>query len=88
MIPEFFLTFASDGPVRVQVKFKGHDGLVSDRTMYPREIEAIVSSDDDSFLKRMTFDDWPFEIYRYEIDPLKNVMTIRARPLKEEAAAG
>jgi len=47
--------------------------------MEPSEIIQIVSPDGGEFRKMMTFDEWPFEVYKYEIDPIKNTLTIRAR---------
>jgi hypothetical protein len=78
-LSEYLLLFSNRGETKVQVKFKNFDGFVATQTMAPSEIVRLVSEENGKFLKTMTFDEWPFEIYRYEIDPIRNTLTIRAR---------
>lgn len=76
---EYFLLFSNSGKTKIQVKFKDFDGTVATRAMEPSEIVQLISPENGEFLTMMTFDEWPFEIYKYEIDPIKNTLTIRAR---------
>nr|WP_320135622.1 hypothetical protein [uncultured Amphritea sp.] len=78
-IKEYLHLFSNNGPIKVQVKFKDHNGYVATQTMNPIEINELISSNTDMFITQMTFDDWLFEIYKYEIDPIKKIVTIRAK---------
>ncbi len=78
-VKEYLHLFSNNGPVKVQVKFKDHDGSVATQTMNPIEINELILSSGNKFRTQMTFDDWLFEIYKYEIDPIKNIITIRAK---------
>ena len=79
MLPEYLSLFSQSGPVKVAVKISGHDGRISQLSMSPNEINKLLSESSEGFISQMTFDGWPFEIYKYEIDPGKNTLTIRAR---------
>lgn len=79
MLSEYLSLFSNTGPITICVRFKNFDGKVADQTMKAHEIVKIVSPQSDSFAKSMTFDEWPFEVYKYEIDPIKNLLTILAR---------
>ncbi len=76
---EYLLLFSNEGATKVQVKFKDFDGTVVTQSMEPREIVRLVSPENGKFMTSMTFDEWPFEVYKYEIDPIKDIVTIRAR---------
>lgn len=76
---EYLSLFSNRGPIKVQVKFKDFDGYVANRAMQPDEIRRILSPETGEFLRLMTFDEWPFEVYKYEIEPIKNKLTIHAR---------
>ena len=78
-VKEYLDLFSNNGAVKVQVKFKDHDGSVATRTMNPIEINKLISSSGNKFIAQMTFDDWLFQVYKYEIDPIKNIITIRAK---------
>jgi hypothetical protein len=52
--------------------------------MKPQELAALVAVDSAGFLPRMTFDDHPYAIRKYEIDPVKNKLTIFARKKSDE----
>ncbi|MCX2781521.1 hypothetical protein OQJ46_00775 [Microbulbifer thermotolerans] len=78
-VKEYLNLFSNNGLVKVQVKFKDHDDSVATQTMNPIEINELISSSGKEFITQMTFDDWLFEIYKYEIDPIKNIITIRAK---------
>lgn len=76
---ELFSPRSGAGTISVEVKFKDHDGRISDLKMSAREIEKIINPDDGEFYREMRFDDWLFDIYKYQIDPIKKKMTIMAR---------
>ena len=77
---EYHGLFADDeGPVEVRVKFNDQPARIPDKRMHPDEIRKLVSWDSNGFLLRMTFDDHAYEIDKYEIDPIKNRLTIHAR---------
>jgi hypothetical protein len=83
-LTEFLCLFSNSGATKIQVKFKDFDGRVATQRMEPSEISQIISPDNGEFLTTMTFDEWPFEVYKYEIDPIKNTLTIRARKQRIE----
>ncbi len=68
--------------MNIEVKFLDHDGYIPPKSMWPNEVIKLLSADTHSFLKEMTFDEWSFEIVKYEIDPVKNTLVIRARKAK------
>lgn len=78
-VNEYLCLFSNRGATKIQVKFKDFNGTVATQTMEPSEIIQLVSPDGGEFRKMMTFDEWPFEVYKYEIDPFKNTLTIHAR---------
>jgi hypothetical protein len=45
--------------------------------MDPEEITQIIHNG--KFYTQMSFDEWPFEVYKYEIDPIKNKLIIKVR---------
>lgn len=76
---EYLLLFSNQGPITVQVKIKNFDGKVANQSMQPNEIRRILSPETGEFIRLMSFDELPLEIYKYELDPIKNLLTIRAR---------
>lgn len=79
-MPEYLLLFSQSGSVDVRVEFEGHGAQMPNRKMAPSEIAALVADGGTRFVDRMTFDDWPFSISKYEIDPANNRLTIFAKP--------
>ena len=77
--PEYHLLFSKNGPVTIKVKLKDFYGCIPNSAMVPSEIAKLVSCDGENFIRNMTFDEWPFDVYKYEIDPIKNIVTIWAR---------
>lgn len=77
--------FPSLAKLNFNVKFKDNRGLIASMNMNPREITKLISPIDGQFFSEMTFDDYPFEVYKYEINPLKKTLTIHVRPLKEDS---
>lgn len=50
------------------------------RKMQAHEISALVDDDvPDSFITHMTFDEHPFEVVKYEIQPAKNKLLIHVK---------
>ncbi len=80
-IPEYLVLFSNEGTTDVLVKFEDHEGSVAARKMAPREVSVLIANDGLGFHSHMTFDDWPFAINKYEIDPAKNQLTIVARKI-------
>ncbi len=84
---EYLELFSRTGELQVQVKFKNHSGTVASLRMNPEDISKLISPVDGQFFSEMFFDDWPFDIYKYEIDPIKKILTIRARETKGKQEA-
>jgi hypothetical protein len=80
-IPEYLALFSDQGPIKVQVKLKDFDGFISDMFMAPGEVDRLISKETGKFITKMTFDEWPFEVYKYEIDPINNLLTIKAKKI-------
>ena len=92
-MPNEYLTFFStSGPVTVDVKLKGHAMPIARRFMQPADIDKLVGGPNGNYLRQMHFDGWPFEIAKYEIDPIHNRLTITAQTPKarkpKQAASG
>ena len=77
-LPEYLVLFSNEGIIDVEVNFENHDGCIASRKMKPNEITALISTNGNSFHAQMTFDDWPFVITKYEIEPALNKLTIVA----------
>lgn len=82
---EYLLLFSNSGKIQVNVKFEDDGGFITSMKMNPGEITKLISPIDGQFFSEMTFDDYPFEVYKYEINPLKKTLTIYARPHKEDS---
>ena len=77
---EYLELFSRDGEIDVHVKFKNWSGTIGSRRMNPPDIINLLSPEDGQILSTMSFDDASFEIYKYQIDPIKKTLTIYARP--------
>lgn len=77
-VPEYLLLFSGSGEFSVEVKFKG-DGFVPPRSATVLEIARLVNPETGGFHTAMTFDEHLFEVYKYEIDPIKKKLIIKAR---------
>ncbi|RMG39967.1 MAG: hypothetical protein D6732_03545 [Methanobacteriota archaeon] len=77
--PEYLQMFQNEGDYKVQVCFKDFDGNVAVLSMNANEILKLIDPDKGQFYRDMMFDGWLFEVYKYEIDPIKKVVKIRAR---------
>lgn len=76
---EFLTLFSNSGPYRVTVKFKDHLGLVADRQMEAEEISRLVNRDTGLFAEQMEFDEWPFDVVKFDVDLVRKKLTIHAR---------
>lgn len=77
--PEYLSLFSNQGDCQVQVRFKDGDGCVANLAMMASEISNLVDPSTGSFYGKMYFDDHLFDIYKYEIDPTKMTLLIKAR---------
>lgn len=77
--PEYLVLFSNEGPINVKVKFKESDTFIPNREMNAAEISQLISQDKQGFLTQMTFDECCFDIEKYEINPVKKLLTIFAR---------
>lgn len=76
--PEYLSLFSNDGPGRVKVRFVGHPGKIAEQAFAPREVLALIDSNSQRFHRLMRFDDYLFEVHKYEIDPRTQTLTIVA----------
>lgn len=78
-IPEYLMLFSNDGDFTINVKFKDHDGSIRTLAMKTCEIVNLINPSSGEFYTEMRFDEWLFEVYNYQIDPLKKQLTIMVR---------
>ncbi len=83
--PEYLglFKFQDGGDMCIKVKFKDHDGGVADLSMHAGEIVKLIDPLTRQFYTEMRFDDWLFEIYKYQIDPINNQLIIMVRKSKD-----
>ena len=77
-VPEYFSLFSGEGEFSVRVQFKG-DGFVAPRKATAQEIVNLMNPQTGTFHTSMRFDDHLFEVYQYEIDPIKKQLLVKAR---------
>lgn len=77
-VPEYFSLFSGEGEFSVEVKFKS-DGFVQPRRATVQAIAGLMDAEAGTFHTALTFDEHLFEVYKYEIDPLKKKLVIHAR---------
>lgn len=77
-IPEYCSIFNDTGEIKVEVRFKNFDGNVRNFNMKPCDIAKLIDPESGQFYSEMDFDEWRFYVYRYEIDPLRKKLIIRA----------
>lgn len=78
-IPEYLAMFSNEGNYKISVKFKDIDGCVADQTMSEKEVLKLIDPLTEQFYKQLRFDDWLFDVYKYEIDPVKMKIKIYAK---------
>lgn len=79
--PEYLEVFSDNGEIDVEVKFKGFSSAVSitKAKMFSEELAKLIDRSTGSFYTAMRFDDHLLDIEAYQIDPIKNKLTIVAR---------
>lgn len=77
--PEYLDIFHENGSYKLQAIFKDFDGNIAEKAMEAIEIKKLIDPNTGLFIEKMQFDDWLFEIYKYEIDPINKIIKIRAR---------
>ena len=77
--PEYLSLFSGQGEYQVQVHFKGSKCRVANSAMAASELVNLIDPRTDSFYRKMYFDDHLFDVYRYEIDPIKLTLNIKAK---------
>lgn len=82
--PEYLSLFASEGDYEISVSFRDKRQVVAKRKTTPGDFLHLVSAKDGSFRNRMNFDEWPFEIYKYQIDLAKRHITVYAQRIEGE----
>lgn len=80
-LPEYLILFSNEGCIDVSVKFDDDDLMIPPKKMRPQELAVLVATEGGGFHQRMTFDEHSFAIRKYEIDPIKNKLTIFARKI-------
>lgn len=77
--PEYLQLFSNEGPVAVQVKFSGKSDShrsIAKMNMHWVEFDRLIDSETGNPYKTMNFDSYSCPVVRFEIDPVKNVLTI------------
>lgn len=80
-LPEYLHIFGREGPYRVEVRFKSHDGSVAVTRISAKEISKLINKDTGLFHEVLTFDDWPAQILKYEIQPRQKRIIITTEML-------
>ena len=80
-LPEYSVLFSNEGSIAVDVRFEDDECTIAPRKMHPNELSALISNDQMGFHTCMTFDEHPFAIRKYEIDPKKNRLTLFVRKM-------
>ena len=81
-LPEYLCLFSHEGSIEVEVKIKDFNSTIVNRRMQAAEITKLISEGTNEFITKMTFDEWTFEVYKYQIDPIKKRLTIYARQFR------
>ena len=77
-IPEYLNFFHRGGEYRVQVRFKNSSAQIAELSMAADEIGKLIDPATGDYYAKMYFDDHLCDIYKYEIDRAKKLLTIRA----------
>ena len=86
-IPEYLELFSGQGVGRVRVRFRQHDGKIASLAFSPREVLSLVAPESDTFHQYLRFDDYLFEVLKYEIEPKTQTLTIVAAPKQKGNSA-
>ena len=85
--PEYLDLFSGQGSARVRVRFRSSDGKIASLAFSPREILSLIAAEGDAFHQYLRFDDYLFEVLKYEIDPKTQTLTIVAAPTQGSDSA-
>lgn len=77
--PEYLSLFSNTGDYTVKVQFKDNAVNVSTQSMDPQEIKSLIDPATGNFYTHLTFDDHPYYVHKYDIDPIKKILTIKVR---------
>ena len=86
-VPEYLELFSGQGSARVRVRFRQHDGKIASLAFSPKEIISLIAPESDIFHQYLRFDDYLFEVLKYEIEPKTQTLTIVATPKQESNSA-
>ena len=86
-VPEYLELFSGQGSARVRVRFRQHDGKIASLAFSPREVLSLIAPESDIFHQYLRFDDYLFEVLKYEIEPKTQTLTIVATPKQESNSA-
>lgn len=78
--PEYLQMFSNNGKGKIHVSLRGNKGIVKDLAFSPIEVMALLREGGDEFHRYIRFDDYLFEVVKYEIDPRAQTLTITAKP--------
>jgi hypothetical protein len=76
--PEYLQMFSDEGPVRVKVKFQDKNCSIAERKMHWQELDRLMDQEAKSPFRHLFFDTFRYPVVRYEIDPVRNLLTIFA----------
>ena len=76
--PEYLQMFSNVGPITVKIKFSDKSASMSERKMTWQELDCLMDQETKSPYSHIYFDTHRFSILRYEIDLVKNLLTIIA----------
>ena len=85
--PEYLDLFSGQGSARVRVRFRSSDGKIASLAFSPREILSLIAAEGDAFHQYLRFDDYLFEVLKYEIDPKTQTLTFVAAPTQGSDSA-
>lgn len=78
-LPEYLELFGKSGEFAVRVRFVNPGASIPERRLPVRELDQLLVAEGGLPVTRMTFDEWPGEIERYEIDLVEKVVTLFVR---------
>ena len=86
-VPEYLELFSGKGSAQVRVRFRQHDGKIASLAFSPREVLSLIAPENDTFHQYLRFDDYLFEVLKYEIEPKTQTLTIVAAPKQKGNSA-
>ena len=86
-VPEYLELFSGQGAGQVRVRLRQHDGKIASLAFSPKEIISLIAPESDIFHQYLRFDDYLFEVLKYEIEPKTQTLTIVAIPKRKDDSA-